>query len=74
MNQSNLYNEKIEKEMLAIIKFFYKFYETKITDYQRKAIFAYRDMHYINYLLLGKDKSLEDLLHGTYPRKITSFR
>ena len=64
MNASEFYNEKIEKEMFAIVKFFYKFYETKITDYQRKAIFAYRDMHYINYLLLGKDKSLEDLLHG----------
>ena len=64
MNASEFYNEKLEKEMLAIIKFFYKFYSNKITDVQRKAIFEYRDMYYINNFLLGKDDSLKDLLYG----------
>jgi hypothetical protein len=50
--------------MLALIKFFYKFYSNKITDVQRKAIFEYRDMYYINNFLLGKDDSLKDLLYG----------
>jgi hypothetical protein len=59
MNASEFYNENLEKDMLAIIKFFYKFYANKITDVQRKAIFRYREMHYINNFLLGKDKSLD---------------
>ena len=33
MNASDFYNEKLEKEMLGIIKFFYKFYSNKITDF-----------------------------------------
>ena len=61
MNQSNLYNEKIEKEMFAIIKFFYKFYTNKITDYQRKVIIDYIADYNINNFLLGKDKSLDYL-------------
>jgi hypothetical protein len=68
MNASEFYNENLEKEMLAIIKFFYKFYTNKITDVQRKAIFAYREMHYINNFLLGKDKSL-DLMSGLTEEK-----
>ncbi len=63
MNASEFYNENLEKEMLLIIKFYYKFYVNKITNYQRKAIFKYREMNYINNFLLGKDKSL-DLLSG----------
>ena len=65
MNASEFYNEKLEKEMLAIIKFFYKFYSNKITDVQRKAIYKYREMHYINNFLLGKDKSLDYLSDHT---------
>jgi len=68
MNASEFYNENLEKEMLAIIKFFYKFYTNKITDVQHKAIFAYREMHYINNFLLGKDKSL-DLMSGLTEEK-----
>jgi hypothetical protein len=64
MNTSEFYNENLEKEMLAIIKFFYKFYVNKITNYQRKTIFEYRNMYHINNLLLGKNDSLEDLLYG----------
>lgn len=64
MNASEFYNEKLEKEMLSIVKIFYKFYSNKITDVQRKAIFEYRDMYYINNFLLGKDDSLKDLLYG----------
>lgn len=48
MNSSEFYNENLEKEMLAIIKFFYKFYANKITDVQRKAIFEYRRNYDIN--------------------------
>ena len=59
MNASEFYNEKLEKDMLAIVKFFYKFYANKITGVQRKAIFKYREMHYINIFLLGKNKSLD---------------
>ena len=62
-NQSNLYNEKIEKEIFAIIKFFYKFYTNKLTDYQHKVISYYINNYNINDFLLGKDKSL-DLLTG----------
>jgi hypothetical protein len=65
MNASEFYNEKLEKEMLAIIKFFYKFYANKITGVQRKAIFRYREMHYINNFLLGKNKSLDYLSDHT---------
>jgi hypothetical protein len=68
MNTSEFYNEKLEKEMLAIIKFFYKFYANKITGVQRKAIFKYREMHYINNFLLGKDKSLDYLSDYTHEK------
>jgi len=73
MNASEFYNENLEKEMLAIIKFFYKFYANKITDVQRKAIFKYREMHYINIFLLGKDISLKDLLYGHTSEKSQVF-
>jgi len=63
MNISEFHNEKLEKEMLAIIKFFYKFYINKLKDYQRNAISEYRNSYKLNNFLLGKDKSL-DLLYG----------
>ena len=59
MNASEFYNENLEKEIISIIIFFYKFYANKITGVQRKAIYKYREMHYINNFLLGKDKSLD---------------
>jgi len=73
MNDLEFYNENLEKEMLAIVKFFYKFYSNKITDVQRKAIFEYRDMYHINIFLLGKDESLKDLLYGHTSEKSLVF-
>jgi hypothetical protein len=63
MDASDFYNEKIEKEMFAIVKFFYKFYTNKLSDYQRKVIKDYINDYNINNYLLGKNKSL-DLLSG----------
>ena len=59
MNISYFYDKKLEKIMLGIIKFFIKFYNNKITDYQRKIINIYKGWSSINYFLLGLDKSLE---------------
>jgi ADP-ribosyltransferase exoenzyme len=73
MNASEFYNENLEKDMLEIIKFFYKFYANKITDVQRKAIFEYRNMYHINIFLLGKDESLKDLLYGHTSEKSQVF-
>jgi hypothetical protein len=73
MNASEFYNENLEKDMLEIIKFFYKFYANKITDVQRKAIFEYRDMYHINIFLLGKDESLKNLLYGHTSEKSQVF-
>jgi hypothetical protein len=70
MNASEFYNQNLEKEMLAIIKFFYKFYSNKITDVQRKTISYYRGWYDINNFLLGKDNSLEDLLYGHTHEKL----
>jgi len=65
MNASEFYNVNLEKEMLAIIKFFYKFYANKLSDYHRKIIIDYRlRIIVINIFLLGKDESLKDLLYG----------
>jgi hypothetical protein len=58
MNASEFYNEKLEKEMLSIVKIFYKFYSNKITDVQRKIIIDYIRNYDINIFLLGKDISL----------------
>jgi hypothetical protein len=63
MDASDFYNEKIEKEMFAIVKFFYKYYINKLSDYQRKVISDYINDYNINNYLLGKNKSL-DLLSG----------
>ena len=63
MDVSCFYNEKLEKIMLEIIKFYKKFYDNNIVDYQRKIISIYKDWSDINYFLLGLDKSLE-LIHG----------
>jgi len=63
MNLLNFYNEKLEKEMFAIIKFFIKFYKNKLNDYQRDAIMKYKSDYDINNFILGKNKSL-DLLTG----------
>ena len=68
MNASEFYNEKLEKEMLSIIKFFHKFYENKITNLQQKAVSEYRNSYYLNNYLLGKDKSLE-LIYGHTNKK-----
>jgi hypothetical protein len=73
MNASDFYNEKLEKEMLGIIKFFYKFYSNKITDVQLKAISYYRGWYDINNFLLGKDDSLKDLLSGHTSEKSQVF-
>jgi hypothetical protein len=73
MNPLEFYNENLEKEMLEIIKFFYKFYANKITDVQRKAIFEYRRNYDINIFLLGKDESLKDLLYGHTSEKSLVF-
>ena len=64
MNASEFYNENLEKDMLAIIKFFYKFYVNKLSDYHRKTIIDYRRNYDINIFLLGKNDSLKDLLYG----------
>lgn len=65
MNASEFYNENLEKEMLSMIKFFYKFYTNKITGIQRKTISYYRGGYDINNFLLGKDKSLDLLTDHT---------
>jgi hypothetical protein len=62
MNASDFYNENLEKEMLAIIKFFYKFYANKITDVHCKVISKYIRDYDINIFLLEKDISLKNLL------------
>ena len=63
MNASEFYNENLEKEMFAIIKFFYKFYANKITGVHCKVIRQYIRDYDINIFLLGKDISLKDLLY-----------
>ena len=73
MNASEFYNEKLEKEMFAIIKFFYKFYSNKLSDYQCKAIRQYIRDYDINIFLLGKDISLKDLLYGHNSEKSQVF-
>jgi len=73
MNASEFYNENLEKDMLAIIKFFYKFYTNKITDVQHKAIIDYRENYDINIFLLGKDESLKDLLYRHTSEKSQVF-
>ena len=65
MNISYFYDKKLEKIMLEIIKFFIKFYNNKITDYQRKIINNYKGWSSINYFLLGLDKSFEFLYDYT---------
>lgn len=71
MNVSYFYDKKLEKVMLGIIKFFIKFYNNKINDYQRKIISIYKGWSSINYFLLGLDKSLE-LIQG-YTNKKTDI-
>ena len=73
MNASEFYNEKLEKEMLAIIKFFYKFYSNKITDVHCKVISKYIEDYDINIFLLEKDISLKDLLYGHTSEKSQVF-
>ena len=73
MDASEFYNQKIEKEMLVIIKFFYKFYTNKLSDYQRKVIRQYIKDYDINIFLLGKDISLKDLLYGHNSEKSQVF-
>ena len=73
MNASDFYNENLEKEMLAIIKFFYKFYTNKLSDYHRKTIIDYRKFYDINIFLLGKDESLKDLLYRHTSEKSQVF-
>jgi hypothetical protein len=73
MNASEFYNENLEKDMLAIIKFFYKFYTNKLSDYHRKTIIDYRRNYDINIFLLGKDESLKDLLYGHTNEKSQVF-
>jgi hypothetical protein len=73
MNSSEFYNEKLEKEMFAIIKFFYKFYANKLNDYHRKTIIDYIRNYDINIFLLGKDISLKDLLYGHTSEKSQVF-
>jgi hypothetical protein len=71
MNVSYFYDKKLEKVMLGIIKFFIKFYNNKINDYQREIISIYKGWSDINYFLLGLDKSLE-LIQG-YTNKKTEI-
>ena len=71
MNASFFHNEKLEKEMLSIIKFYYNFYTKKFTDYQHKAISEYRRWYDINNYLLGKDKSLDLLSNYTQEKSKT---
>ena len=59
MDVSCFYNEKLEKIILEIIKFYKKFYDNNIVDYQRKIISIYKGWSSISYFLLGLDKSLE---------------
>ena len=73
MNASEFYNENLEKEMLAIIKFFYKFYANKITGVHCKVIRQYIKDYDINIFLLGKDISLKDLLYGHNSEKSQVF-
>ena len=73
MDASEFYNQKIEKKMLAIIKFFYKFYTNKLSDYHRKTIIDYRKFYDINIFLLEKDESLKDLLYGHTSEKSQVF-
>ena len=63
MEASFFYNEKLEKEIFGLTKFFIKFYKNNINDVQRKVISNYRGWSNVNYLLLGLDKSL-DLITG----------
>jgi hypothetical protein len=62
MNASEFYNENLEKEMSAIIKFFYKFYSNKLSDLHCKVISKYIRDYDINIFLLEKNISLKDLL------------
>lgn len=73
MNASEFYNENLEKEMIAIIKFFYKFYANKLSDYHRKIIIDYIRNYDINIFLLEKDISLKDLLYGHTHEKSQVF-
>lgn len=59
MEASFFYNEKLEKEIFGLTKFFIKFYKNNINDVQRKVISNYRGWSNVNYLLLGLDKSLD---------------
>jgi len=73
MNASEFYNKKLEKKMLEIIKFFYKFYANKITDVHCKVIRQYIKDYDINIFLLGKNISLEDLLYSRTSEKSQVF-
>ena len=73
MNASEFYNENLEKEMFAIIKFFYKFYANKITGVHCKVISKYIEDYDINIFLLEKDISLKDLLYRHTSEKSQVF-